>query len=500
MPARTSSVLSTSRLLTWQVTHHAAVKSTNTARPAPVSSVTLAGVNATQPAPSAAAACARGAPAVSGANSGQAIGAGAATSAATPAMPHGRAPPVRRIRHAHSAKPDAEQHREEPQHRVVVALRAQHPREPDHRRVEREREQLLEVGEPRPRARQPRPPAGKPREQHVRQRHPEPERDEHQQRDRRRPRQRVTQRRAHERRRARRGDHDHQHAGAEGVERAVLRRPSGDARRRQLAELEHAGQVERQHEEQDRERGHHRRRLQLEPPAELLARRAQRREHEAQRDEREHHAAGEGDGLPAQRRPAVLVRGKAQHLDRQHREHAGHQVENDAAQQREQHRRGERQALRPGRRRDQVQRGRGGERGLRPGGHAAGQRDVDGHRARLRSEAVGGRHDAGDAREIRRRDCWPPAASGRRRRRRAASFCARRGLDAGFGIREEVQRARIGTPTRPAARAAARSARRCPARSPASRRAAAAAPRARRRARNPSAGPPRRRRAPAAPG
>src|SRR5438105_641919 len=43
---RTSAVFSTSRLLTWHVTHHAAVKSTNTARPAPVNSFTAAGVNA----------------------------------------------------------------------------------------------------------------------------------------------------------------------------------------------------------------------------------------------------------------------------------------------------------------------------------------------------------------------------------------------------------------------------------------------------------------------
>ena len=46
--SRTSSVLSTSRLLTWQVTHQAAVKSTNTGRPAAVSSATRAGVNGVQ--------------------------------------------------------------------------------------------------------------------------------------------------------------------------------------------------------------------------------------------------------------------------------------------------------------------------------------------------------------------------------------------------------------------------------------------------------------------
>src|ERR1043165_4535760 len=46
--ARTSSEFSTRRLFTWQVTHHAAVKSTNTGRPEAASAATVSGENAAQ--------------------------------------------------------------------------------------------------------------------------------------------------------------------------------------------------------------------------------------------------------------------------------------------------------------------------------------------------------------------------------------------------------------------------------------------------------------------
>jgi hypothetical protein len=45
-------------------------------------------------------------------------------------------------------------------------------------------------------------------------------------------------------------------------------------------------------------RGHHRRRLQLEAPAELFACGTQRGEHQAEGDECHHHAGSKGDGLP----------------------------------------------------------------------------------------------------------------------------------------------------------------------------------------------------------
>src|SRR5512144_998120 len=95
--ARTSSEFSTSRLLTWQVTHHAAVKSTNTGRPEAVSAATVSGLNATQ---SRSALVTRRSPALvveaPSTNSGHATAAEIAT-AAKPATAHGRAPPVRTI-------------------------------------------------------------------------------------------------------------------------------------------------------------------------------------------------------------------------------------------------------------------------------------------------------------------------------------------------------------------------------------------------------------------
>ena len=64
----------------------------------------------------------------------------------------------------------------------------------------------------------------------------------------------------------------------ERIERPVVRGPRGrDRRGHEHAELEHARQIEREQEEQEREPGHDGGRLQLEAPAELLARGAQTR-------------------------------------------------------------------------------------------------------------------------------------------------------------------------------------------------------------------------------
>ena len=190
--------------------------------------------------------------------------------------------------------------------------------------------------------------------------------------------------------------------------------PAGHARRRELAELEHAGQVERQHEEQDRERADHRRRLQLEAPAQLLA-------GGAQRGEQPRPARRTSARRPRRTRPAswrsvgrrVVVRREAQHLQRQHREHAGHQVEDQAADERGHDGERERQAVAAGhRRRREIERGRGARARLRPGDDGAGERDVDRRRARARRSR---------RRRSRRPRCdpsgpraWtPPAASAR---------------------------------------------------------------------------------------
>ena len=140
--------------------------------------------------------------------------------------------------------------------------------------------------------------------------------------------QREAERRAHERRRAGRRDDDGEHAGAERVERPVLRTsssatpdgaswPNSNTPDRFSASTKNRIASARDD----------RRRLQLEAPAQLLAGGAQRGEQQPQRDERQHDAGRERDGLAPQRRPRVVVRREAQHLERQHREHAGHQVE-----------------------------------------------------------------------------------------------------------------------------------------------------------------------------
>jgi hypothetical protein len=128
--------------------------------------------------------------------------------------------------------------------------------------------------------------------------------------------------------------HHREHARAERVDGTILRRPAGDARRRELSEFEHAGQVEREHEEQHRERGDDLRRLQLEAPAKLLAAGAQRRQQEPQRNEGRDDAACERDCLMAQRGFGVMVRRESQHLERKNREDAGHQVEDHSAHER----------------------------------------------------------------------------------------------------------------------------------------------------------------------
>ena len=221
--------VSTSRLFTWQVTHHAAVKSTNTGRPSAVSSATRRDENGSHPSV-------------------------ADRATAVPRLQRGRdgalvaeeRPRDRRIRRAHRDRggrprcapatapcaPRPQRERDQHERRadahdgVVADLRAEHPDEPRHRRVQRKREQLL----------QPHHPGAGPRQQRAATRgttrapdraapcrRPAP-------RTRRasratRSRQRIAERGAHERRRARRCDRDGEHARRERVRAAIRMRP-----------------------------------------------------------------------------------------------------------------------------------------------------------------------------------------------------------------------------------------------------------------------------------
>ena len=338
-------------------------------------------------------------------------------------MPHGRAPPVRTIRHAHSAKPTPSSTSKQAQHRVVVALRAQHPREPDHRRVQRKRQQLLEALEPRPGTRQPPPPAGEPREQHVRQRHADAERDEHDEhRSPPTPASAKPERRAHERRGARRRDDDREHAGAERVDAcgscaSSPATPDGaSCPNSNTPDRLSASTKNRIASARD-----DRRRLQLEAPAQLLAGGAQRGEQ--QRRARRTSARRPPANATASWRSVglrVVVRREAQHLERQHREHAGHQVEDQAADERGHDARARASGRRRprGARREIERRRAARARASAPAATVPATRDVDRRRAGVAAEAVGG--------ASRRRRARPNAPRERGRDRQRQHVARRR--------------------------------------------------------------------------
>ena len=99
----------------------------------------------------------------------------------------------------------------------------------------------------------------------------------------------------------------------------------------QVADLEHAGQVQPDQAEQDGQARDEAGGLQLETPAQLLAARAQGQQQPRQRQEAHHDAAGVGQPTGQQGAPVLGMCGEAEDLERQHREDAGHQVEQGAA-------------------------------------------------------------------------------------------------------------------------------------------------------------------------
>ena len=112
------------------------------------------------------------------------------------------------------------------------------------------------------------------------------------------------------------------------------------------ADLEHAGEVEADHEEQIGDQQREDRRLELEAPAHLADAGADRDHDGGHRGEGDQHARGVGDAVAPHR--AALMAGQPREgrgLHRQHREHAGHQVQDQAAQQGEQQRLDERERL-----------------------------------------------------------------------------------------------------------------------------------------------------------
>jgi hypothetical protein len=142
--------------------------------------------------------------------------------------------------------------------------------------------------------------------------------------------QRRAERRAHEGGGTGRGHGHRQHAGGELVEPGLACAPAGQAAGREIAEFEDAEQVQCDQREEQGQTDHHRRLLQLEAPADLVAAGAQQQQQSGQREEAQHHT-----GRVSRCADVALVRLLAyqrQRLQAEHREHAGHQIEQQAAQ------------------------------------------------------------------------------------------------------------------------------------------------------------------------
>ncbi len=189
----------------------------------------------------------------------------------------------------------------------------------------------------------------------------------------------------------------------------MARLQAGHAAGQHIAELEQAREVQADEGEQRGERGHDRRALQLEAPAELFTRRAQGQQQATQRQEGQHHAGRVGQAVGAVRAGVAAVLREPGHLDGQHGKHAGHEVEDEAADERADQRRaeGERAGRWGGRGGGGGRaRGVGVERGLQGVGHAGrGQRRrcgpgaLHGHGGQARAglarafaRGLGGRH------------------------------------------------------------------------------------------------------------
>ena len=110
--------------------------------------------------------------------------------------------------------------------------------------------------------------------------------------------------------------------------------------------LEHAEQVQTDDHEEQRQHRHEDRRLQLEAPAGRLAQCPQPQQDGRQHQEADHHAQAEHHGMTTRLRRLARSRlGEGKDLEPDDREHAGHQVEDEAADERPQNGASQRQPL-----------------------------------------------------------------------------------------------------------------------------------------------------------
>ena len=219
------------------------------------------------------------------------------------------------------------------------------PEKPKRRQQHRERQYAPELGHPRSGLRQHPPESGRKRQQEIGKRQPQSQGEEYGQGDGDRLRQRVADCAGHERRDAWRRDDDGQQAGEERFTPLALGTVGGqrlaDAHHPQ-AELVDAGEVQRDGNHQQAERQVDQRRLHLETPSRGAAGFAQCDQRDRDGRERDEDAEGVED--------AARLRGLAigarqfhetQGLHAQDGKHAGHQVQNDPAEESEEDRRDE---------------------------------------------------------------------------------------------------------------------------------------------------------------
>jgi hypothetical protein len=121
---------------------------------------------------------------------------------------------------------------------------------------------------------------------------------------------------------------------SKGIDHRVARTCGSHRRGQHRANFEHTRQVQADQREQARQDGHHDGGLQLEAPAELFTACAQAQQQGGQRHKGQHHTRGVSQAAQQERAPIVRVVRKAQHLERQHRKHTRHQVEQGTTDQR----------------------------------------------------------------------------------------------------------------------------------------------------------------------
>ena len=228
--------------------------------------------------------------------------------------------------------------RKHQKHAVEADLLGEHPAEPDDGKRHRNRHDLAEDVHPGPRPREHSRPAGEDAEQKPRKRHAQTEREEDGDRLDGGLRHGVAQSGAHEGGRAGAGDDDGEDAREERARGTGSRRAARNAGVGEMAcgsEFKDAKQVDRDGDEEHEQERDDPRTLELEAPTERHAHAPEGEKRTRQHTHRDEDAAREGDAVRQQSFASAVALDELQDLEREDREDAGHQVEDEAAEERE---------------------------------------------------------------------------------------------------------------------------------------------------------------------